>query len=113
MSYLLNLKKTTVSKRTTVPRTADYTKGFLKDWEKLSRSGRYDMHRLKHAMLLLIANDTPLGAEWLDHPLKGDWENFRECHIGGDFLLIYKLSGSSKIGEIVFVRAGTHSELFD
>ncbi|ELI7921244.1 TPA: type II toxin-antitoxin system YafQ family toxin [Yersinia enterocolitica] len=71
------------------------------------------MHRLKHAMLLLIANDTPLGAEWLDHPLKGDWENFRECHIGGDFLLIYKLSGSSKIGEIVFVRAGTHSELFD
>ncbi|EOI7571892.1 type II toxin-antitoxin system YafQ family toxin [Yersinia enterocolitica] len=107
------MKKTTVSKRTTVPRTADYTKGFLKDWEKLSRSGRYDMHRLKHAMLLLIANDTPLGAEWLDHPLKGDWENFRECHIGGDFLLIYKLSGSSKIGEIVFVRAGTHSELFD
>ncbi|HHA0035375.1 TPA: type II toxin-antitoxin system YafQ family toxin [Yersinia enterocolitica] len=71
------------------------------------------MHQLKHAMLLLIANDTPLGAEWLDHPLKGDWENFRECHIGGDFLLIYKLSGSSKIGEIVFVRAGTHSELFD
>ncbi|HGH0373318.1 TPA: type II toxin-antitoxin system YafQ family toxin [Yersinia enterocolitica] len=96
-----------------MPRTADYTKGFLKDWEKLSRSGRYDMHRLKHSMLLLIANDTPLGAEWLDHPLKSDWENFRECHIGGDFLLIYKLSGSSKIGEIVFVRAGTHSELFD
>ncbi|MGH1476226.1 type II toxin-antitoxin system YafQ family toxin [Yersinia proxima] len=107
------MKKTTVSKRTTVPRTADYTKGFLKDWEKLSRSGRYDMHRLKQVMLLLIANDTPLGAEWLDHPLKGDWENFRECHIGGDFLLIYKLSGNSKIGEIVFVRAGTHSELFD
>ncbi|MFJ1228928.1 type II toxin-antitoxin system YafQ family toxin [Yersinia proxima] len=96
-----------------MPRTADYTKGFLKDWEKLSRSGRYDMHRLKQVMLLLIANDTPLGAEWLDHPLKGDWENFRECHIGGDFLLIYKLSGNSKIGEIVFVRAGTHSELFD
>ncbi|WP_227739227.1 type II toxin-antitoxin system YafQ family toxin [Yersinia artesiana] len=96
-----------------MPRTADYTNGFLKDWEKLSRSGRYDMHRLKQVMLLLIANDTPLDAEWLDHPLKGDWENFRECHIGGDFLLIYKLSGSSKIGEIVFVRAGTHSELFD
>ncbi|CNH32792.1 mRNA interferase YafQ [Yersinia aldovae] len=92
---------------------ADYTKAFLKDWEKLSRSGRYDMHRLKQVMLLLIANDTPPGAEWLDHPLKGDWENFSECHIGGDFLLIYKLSGSSKIDEIVFVRAGTHSELFD
>ncbi len=38
-------------------------------------------------MLLLIANDGPLGAEWLDHPLKGEWEGHRECHIGGDFLL--------------------------
>lgn len=53
-----------------MPRTADYTKDFLKDWEKLSRSGRYDMHRLKQAMLLLISNDMPLGAEWLDHFLK-------------------------------------------
>jgi mRNA interferase YafQ len=27
------------------------------------------MNRLKEAMLLLIANDGPLGPEWLDHPL--------------------------------------------
>ena len=45
------------------------------------------MRRLKEAMLLLIANDGPLGPEWLDHPLVGDWEGHRECHIGGDFLL--------------------------
>ncbi|WP_230676761.1 type II toxin-antitoxin system YafQ family toxin [Yersinia alsatica] len=107
------MKKATVSKRTTMPRTADYTKDFLKDWEKLSRSGRYDMHRLKQAMLLLIANDMPLGAEWLDHSLKGDWQDFRECHVGGDFLLIYKLSNHSKTSQIVFVRTGTHAELFE
>ncbi|WJJ93123.1 hypothetical protein [Neopusillimonas aromaticivorans] len=29
----------------------------------LSRSGRYDMKRLKAAMLLLIANDAPLRAD--------------------------------------------------
>jgi hypothetical protein len=22
----------------------------------------------------------PLGPEWLDHPLKGDWADHRECH---------------------------------
>lgn len=33
-------------------------------------------------MLLLIANDGPLGQEWLDHPLGGDWDGHRECHIG-------------------------------
>lgn len=50
-------------------------------------------------MIWLIANDEPLGAERADH---------RECHIGGDFLLIYQVQGNV----INFVRAGTHSELF-
>jgi mRNA interferase YafQ len=82
---------------------------FLNDWERLSRSGRYDSKRLEEAMLRLIANDAPLGPEWLDHPLKGEWADHRECHIGGDFLLIYHLDGST----VIFVCAGTHSDLFE
>ncbi|MGA8875746.1 type II toxin-antitoxin system YafQ family toxin [Rhodoblastus sp.] len=107
------MKKPAASKRAPLPRAADYAKSFLKDWERLSRSGRFDMNRLKEAMLLLIANDGPLGAEWLDHPLKGEWGGHRECHIGGDFLLAYKVDESDKTGLIVFVRAGTHAELFN
>ena len=99
----------TRSKRATPPRACDYTEPFLKDWDRLSRSGRYDLKRLKEAMLLLVANDAPLGPEWLDHPRKGDWADHRDCHIGGDFLLIYRLDGDV----IIFVRAGTHSELFE
>jgi len=102
-------KKSAASKRASLPRTSDYTKSFLKDWQRLSHSGRYDLSRLKEAMLLLIANDAPLGAEWLDHALKGNWADHRECHIGGDFLLIYQVEDNA----IVFVRAGTHSELFN
>ena len=71
------------------------------------------MNRLKEAMLLLIANDGPLGPEWLDHPLKGDWEGHGECHIGGDFLLAYRLDGSGRAGFVVFVRAGSHTDLFN
>jgi mRNA interferase YafQ len=67
------LKKTAASKRATLPRAADYTKSFLKDWQRLSHSGRYDMVRLKEAVILLIANDAPLGAEWLGHALKDEW----------------------------------------
>ena len=100
-------------KRAAHPRACDYTKAFSKDWERLSRSGRYDMPRLKHVMLALIANDAPLGPEWRDHALKGDWAGHRECHIGGDFLLIYTADDAAgKSGRLVFVRAGTHSELF-
>jgi mRNA interferase YafQ len=104
------LKKTAASKRAPLPRAADYAKSFLKDWERLTRAGRYDMNRLKEAMLLLIANDNLLGPEWLDHPLAGDWKGHRECHIGGDFLL---LDDSAKHGLIVFVRTGTHADLFE
>src|SRR5271167_3933863 len=105
-------KRTVASKRATPPRASDYARSFLKDWERLSRSGRYDMHRLKEAMLLLIANEAPLGPEWLDHPLKGEWEGHRECHVGGDFLLACKVDDGRAPGLVVFVRAGTHSQLF-
>ena len=104
----MTLKKTASSKRASIPRRSDYTKAFEKDWLRLSRSGRFDLHTLKEAILLLIANDAPLPPEWLDHELKGQWADHRECHIGGDFLLIYQADDEA----INFVRAGTHSELF-
>lgn len=108
MNYLMTSKKTATSKRTHPPRTFEYTRDFLKDWTRLSHSGRYNMMRLKEVMLLLIANDAPLGAEWEDHSLIGDWADHRECHVGGDFLLIYQIENNV----ISFVRAGTHSDLF-
>lgn len=71
------------------------------------------MASLKRAILLLIANDGPLGPEWLDHPLKGEWAGTRECHIGVDFLLIYEVDDAAgKSGSVMFVRSGTHSDLF-
>lgn len=106
-------KKPTGAKRAAPPRRVDYTKAFLKDWERLSHSGRYDLRRLKDAMLLLIAHDAPLGPEWLDHPLQGEWKGCRECHIGGDFLLIYRVADPPADDLIVFVRTGTHADLFE
>ena len=102
-------KKTTPSKRAAVPRASDLTKDFRKDWARLNDTGRFDMAALKRAMTLLIENDDPLPPEYKDHALHGDWADHRECHIGGDFLLIYRLPNSHSI---VFVRAGTHADLF-
>ena len=108
-----SIKKPAHAKRAVPPRRVDYTKAFCKDWERLSGSGWYDLERLKEAMLLLIADDAPLGPEWLDHPLQGAWKGCRECHIGGDFLLIYHLAGAPASDLIVFVHAGTHADLFE
>jgi mRNA interferase YafQ len=109
----MTLKKTAKSKRAIPLREFTRTKDFLKDWGRLAHSGRYDMNKLKDAMLLLVENAAPLPAEWLDHSLNGRWANHRECHIGGDFLLIYKLDGNREAERVVFVRAGTHAELFE
>lgn len=107
------MKNPTSGKRARPPRKVDFNRAFHKDWERLDRSGRYDMRRLKEAMLLLAANDAPLGPEWKDHDLKGEWADHRECHAGGDFLLVYQIDDSAgKSGAIIFVRAGTHSDLF-
>jgi len=108
----MNSKKTAASKRTSEIRTSDFTKKFKKDWERLSLSGRYDMKKLKEVMLLLISNEGPLGPEWSDHQLSGNWEGYRECHVGGDFLLIYQIETRDKEELIMFVRTGTHADLF-
>jgi mRNA interferase YafQ len=71
------------------------------------------MKRLQEVMLARMANDVPLGPEWLDHALGGNGADHRECHIGGDFLLIYQLQGNGANEQIIFVRTGTHADLFE
>ena len=106
-------KKTAKSKRTNPPREFTRAKEFMKDWQRISHSGRYDMNELKKVMLLLIENAEPLPEQWLDHPLTGQWTHHRECHIGGDFLLIYKIDKGGADERVIFVRTGTHAELFE
>jgi mRNA interferase YafQ len=67
------------------------------------------MQALKDMVALIVANEGSLPPESLDHELQGEWRDHRECHVGGDFLLIYHLTDKDSV---VFVRAGTHSELF-
>ena len=104
------LKKTAGQRRANLPRKSDFAKTFAQDWERLNRAGKVDMHRLKEVMSLIVANDGPLGAEWKDHQLKGnEWKGCRECHVGGDFLLIYEVCED---GSVRFITTGSHSELF-
>lgn len=103
------MPSTPASKRASLPRASDFTKEFLKDWKRLSASGRFNMADLKTVMLALIADEGPLAPERKDRPLQGKLGAYRECHIGGDFLLVYELDDDS----VIFVRAGTHADLFE
>jgi mRNA interferase YafQ len=69
------------------------------------------MGALKSAMILLVANEAPLPPEYKDHELNREWADHRECHIEGDFLLIYTLDEKKNL--VVFASARMHAELFE
>ena len=55
-----------------------------------------------------LAAGQQLPPEYRDHKLAGQWRDCRECHLAGDWLLIYR----SAEGILTLERAGSHSELF-
>jgi mRNA interferase YafQ len=105
----MDSKKVLRGRNANLPRKSDFTREFEKDWRSLQHRG-INLADLKGLMTLLVANEGPLPPEWKDHPLKGPWTGHRECHAGGDLLLIYKLRDDNSI---VFVRTGTHADLFE
>ena len=102
-----------MASKASATRRSGHTKQFVKDWRRLDRSGRYPMHELEAVMRLLIENRGPLPPEYVDHPLRGEWSDCRDCHVRGDWVLIYRISATAQGEEVLFVRTGTHSELFD
>ena len=99
--------------RANAPRKSGHTKQFGKDWKRLERSGRYPMQELQHVMQLLIQGRAPLPPEYADHPLRGQWADCRDCHVRGDWLLVYRIVETRDGEEVIFIRTGTHAELFE
>lgn len=60
-------------------------------------------------ILRKLENEIPIPAEYDPHMLTGDYKGHMECHIEGDFLLIWF---DPDTDEIDLVRLGSHSELF-
>ena len=57
----------------------------------------------------VLAKEQPIPTEYFPHPLHGKYKGCIECHVQGDFLLIWM---DSKSNVIELVRLGSHSELF-
>jgi len=81
-------------------------KSFIKDYEKRRLT---DQHYSKFIILVgkLLSNEL-LPSEAKDHTLKGNWIGYREFHISGDVLVVYKIQEES----IILVRIGSHSQIF-
>lgn len=65
---------------------------------------------LLYDLIRILGNGKKLPPKYQDHALKKDYTGHRECHITGDWLLIYKIFEDKLILELV--DTGTHSDLF-
>ncbi len=83
-----------------------YTKEFIKSFKHLKQK---DKENIK-ACLKLLENGETLPEKYKDHQLKGELKEFRECHVRGDLLLIYRKR--HEIFTIIAINIGTHSQIF-
>lgn len=89
------------------PLTPSPTKQFERDVDLMQRRGK-DMEKLKGVIVALCSRG-PLAPELRDHPLRGEWNDWRDCHVEGDWLVIYRKTPA----ELLLARTGTHSDLFE
>ena len=85
-----------------------YTNQYLKDLELMKRR-KLPKSELDEVIKLLI-EQKPLLPKHKDHPLKGNFVGYRECHIRPNWLLVYKID--EQVLTLLLVRTSTHSDLF-
>jgi mRNA interferase YafQ len=90
-------------------REVKYTARFKRDYRR-EKSGRHSkkLDALLMEVVNLLTDDTPLSRRNFDHPLSGEWNDHRDCHIRPDVVLIYRKPDDESLE---LVRLGSHSEL--
>ena len=65
----------------------------------------------QQAIDTLMAQDKQLlSTKYRDHQLTGSWRGYREIHIEGDWLVIYRVEKQEL--QLVLTRTGSHDDLF-
>lgn len=82
------------------------TSAFKADVKRQLRRGK-DMAKLK-TLITLLVNEQEIPAEYEDHPLQGNWRGYRDAHMEGDWILIYRVDGE----DLRLARTGTHQDIF-
>ena len=67
-----------------------------------------NIDKINEIIALLIWNE-PLPERCREHKLSGDLEGFWDCHIEGDWVMLYQREEGKKIS---FTYTGSHSDLF-
>ena len=90
-------------------RVIEPTRRFRRDFKREQKGPRgKKLDAALSAVIEMLAADTPLPPRYRDHPLAGEWQDFRDCHVWPDLVLIYRKPDANRLQ---LVRLGSHSEL--
>lgn len=83
------------------------TTRFKKDYKRY----KHDVEKIKllESIVKLLEDEQEIPSKFKPHPLTGNYQGCMECHVGNDFLLIWR---NPEDNIIYLVRLGSHSELF-
>lgn len=84
------------------------TKKFDKALKKCIKRG-FDPQRLKDIVKSLIDTGT-VDKRYRPHKLSGDYEGYWECHIQGDWVLVWDQDDDRLT--LLLIDTGTHSDIF-
>jgi mRNA interferase YafQ len=84
-----------------------YTTQFKRDYKRAKKQHRALAELQK--VITELARGRRLEARHRDHPLVGQWKDFRDCHIEPDWVLIYQAGEDT----MLLARLGTHADLFE
>jgi mRNA interferase YafQ len=87
----------------------EYTAKMKRDARRMRKRGK-DMMKIDVALRILVTGES-LPASYKDHSLKGDYKDFRECHLEPGWLLIYRIVEDKLI--LFASGTGTHADLFN
>ncbi|WP_353079530.1 type II toxin-antitoxin system YafQ family toxin [Flavobacterium sp.] len=76
---------------------------------KLCKKRGYNMELIQK-VISILSNTGKLPEKYKPHKLSGNYENCWECHIKGDWLLIWMQNDQELT--LLFTNTGTHSDLF-
>lgn len=88
--------------------TIKYSGRFKRSY-KLAQKRGLDTGLLKD-IILRLGEGMSLDEKYKDHPLKGNLNGFRECHIQPDWLLVYFVEDD--ILTLTLTDTGTHADLY-
>ena len=91
-------------------RSIEFTHLYLKDLRLARKRGLPEAEL--NVIVEKLAKDEFLEPKHKDHPLKGRFLGFWECHIRPDWLLIYKKEDTRNLSLLYLMRTGSHSDLF-